>query len=337
MTLAGSPHRARRAQQPADDPLLLAEAHDRVVRLGALGVPFRLETNDERVERVARQAFGAAPIEVDGADEVTLRLLVHDVPEEDSWKPVQPVLRGQGDYFYAAASRASVVSGHVAARFAFGFISERVADHEEHLRSTMILSPFLWISTMRSLSAIHCACVSLNGRAVMLRGRPNAGKTTLAYAALRQGFSLLCEDVAFAWEAPTGGLEVRGMPWLLYLKPDATVFFPELGDLAPVERYNGESKILVKVRERFPGQLIESAPIGSTVFVERSPSGRNRLVPLERDDALERFEETRIALERRRAGEFDIWGAMIQHQAYRFEVGPDPLAAAEVLKQFCGS
>jgi hypothetical protein len=336
MSTAGFEQRLRREQQPADDPVLLGELPNRIVHLHALGAPFRLETNDERIERVAVRAFGPLDPHCHAGDGVTLRLMVHDVPEEDGWRPVQPVLRGQGDYFYAAASRSSVVCGDTVRGFAFGFISNQQADHEEHLRSTMILSPFLWIATAKSLSAIHCACVSYNSTALMLRGRPNAGKTTLAYAALRSGFSLLCEDVAFAWGKPDGGLELRGMPWLLYLKPDAVNFFPELGNLEPIERYNGESKILIEVAEHFPDQHIESAPFGPTVFVERSPNGRNRLIPLEREDALKRYEATRIAMEHRRSGEVDIWGTMLEQQAYRFEVGPDPLAAAEVLKQLCG-
>ncbi len=324
-----------RDQQPADDPVLEGERPNRILELEGLGIPVRFETNDERVERVARASFGPGA-STDSAQQriVVLRLLVHDVPEEPSWTPAQPVLRGQGNYFYSAASRASVVAGDIEHGFAFGFISDVEASHEEHLRSTMILSPFLWMATHRSLSAIHCATVQYNGTAIMLRGRPNAGKTTLAYAALRQGFSLLCEDVAFAWKS-AAGIELRGMPWQLYLKPDAVRFFPELEGLEPLERYNGESKILVQIRNRFPDQVIQRSELGPTVFVERSANGRNRMYELTRDEALERYEDTRIAVERRSADGIDIWGTMLKQPAYRFEVGPDPMAAAKVLKELC--
>jgi hypothetical protein len=233
-----------------------------------------------------------------------------------------------------AASRATVVAGDVDRGFAFGFISDVEAAHEEHLRSTMILSPFLWIATSRALTALHCAVVQHDGLAVTLRGRPGAGKTTLAYAALRQGFSLLCEDVAFAWKSGSG-IELRGMPWHLYLKPDAVRFFPELGELEPLDRYNGESKILVDVRERFPGQGIQHCEPGPTVFVERSPVGRNRLEELSHEEALRRYDETRIPIERRVADGLDIYETLLSQPAYRFDVGPDPLAAAEALRVFC--
>ncbi|MEZ4521074.1 MAG: hypothetical protein R3A46_05460 [Thermomicrobiales bacterium] len=329
-------HKVVPDQQPADDPVLLGVGPDRSVELEALGIPITVETNDPRIERIARQAFGIRRDRADTSFEVRLRLLVHDVPEEPSWRPVQPVLRAQGDYFYSAASRASVVSGDCRTGFAFGFISDRQADHEEHLRSTMVQAPFLWIATNRSLSAIHCAVVTLNGRSISLRGRQSAGKTTLAYAALRQGFSLLCEDVAFAWQTDAG-IELRGLPWLLYLKPDAVRFFPELDGLEPLERYNGESKILVPIEEWFPDQTAQTAPIGPTVFVEREPDGRNVLEPIDRSEALERFEATRIAVENRISGGVDVWGTMLEQPAYRFEVGPDPMAAADVLRTLCES
>ena len=328
--------RAASDQQPEDDPVLLGAAPDRSLELEALGLPITIETNDERVARVARQSFGPRVSDVGPEFAVTLRLLVHDVPEEPGWTPMQPVLRGQGDYFYLAASRASVVSGDCRTGFAYGFISDRQADHEEHLRSTMIQSPVLWMATQRTLSAIHCAVVTYNGKTVMLRGRPNAGKTTLAYAALRQGFSLLCEDVAFAFRHDDG-IELRGVPWLLYLKPDAVRFFPELDGLEPLDRYNGEQKILTFVGERFPDQVVHRAPLGPAVFVERSQDGANELIEIGREEALARFEATRIAMEHRNAGDVDIWGAMLERPAYRFEVGPDPLAAAAVLREFCES
>lgn len=323
-------------QQPAADPVLQGAMPDRVIELEALGFPVTVETNDERVVKLARQAFGPRQAATAGEFAFTLRLLVHDVPEDPGWTPMQPVLRGQGDYFYLAASRASVVSGNSRAGFAFGFISEKQANHEEHLRSTLIQAPVLWTGTGRALSAIHCAVVTLNGRPIMLRGKPNAGKTTLAYAALRQGFSLLCEDVAFAF-ADDGEIELRGLPWLLYLKPDAVRFFPELDGLEALDRYNGEQKILTHVAERFPEQVVQTAPLGPTVFVERSPTGKNTLHRIGIDAALELFESTRIAVEQRTSGDVDIWAEMLRHEAYRFEVGPDPLAAACVLRELCES
>ena len=329
-------HRASSDQQPLADPLLQGLAADRTLELEGLGLPITIETNDHRVERVARQAFAERRDTTALDSPLLLRLLVHDVPEEPSWTPVQPVLRGQGDYFYAAASRASVVAGDCRTGFAYGFISDRQADHEEHLRSTILQSPILWMATSRSLSSIHCAVVTLNGKSVMLRGKPNAGKTTLAYAAVRRGFSLLCEDVAFAWDSGDG-IELRGLPWLLYLKPDAVRFFPELETLEPLERYNGETKILVQMAERFPEQTSQATPLGPTVFVERSPDGANTLEPIDRDEALRRFEETRIAVELPSNRGVDIWGSMLEHPVYRFEVGPDPMAAAAVLEELCAS
>lgn len=298
-----------------------------------LGMSLRVETNDGRVERVAKQSFG--PETTNSADDsaLCLRLLVHDVPEVDEWSPAQPVMRGQGDAFYIAASRASVVSGNINTGFAFGFISEREASHEEHLRSTMVQSPVLWMAGNRALSTVHTACVVLDSVAVMIRGVSNAGKTTLAYAALHEGFSLLAEDVAFVFDREDHGLELRGLPWLLYLKPDATRFFPELADQPVVERYNGEHKIAVNVERRFPGQTIQQAEIGPTVFVERRPGATTRLELLDRELARRQLEETRIVLELAENRGIAVWDYLLDQPVYRFQIGGDPRSAARELRR----
>lgn len=316
---------------------MAGEAPDRVLHFNALGFHLRFETNHELVEFAARDSFGPVRDAVEDAPpDATIRLLVHDVPEDPEWTPTQPVLRAQGDHFYIAASRASVVAGDIERGFAFGFISTTQAQHAEHLRSTMVQSPFLWMVTNRTLAAIHSACVTLDGTTIMIRGRSDAGKTTLAYAAVREGFSLLAEDVLFVRELEDG-LRVVGLPWFVYLKPDAVRFFPEVACAEQVERFNGETKLALTSREFFPDRTVECVRPGPMIFVERSPEGRNTFTRLGRNEALERLEATAIPMERQMAGDVDLWDRLLEQPAFVFEVGPDPAAAARALRRLCES
>ncbi len=318
-------------EHPADDPTLNDLVGEHVTGFSALGFRLRFETNDLRIETAAREVFGPETGEPEEHPDVTMRILLHQVDEDASWRPIQPVVREQLGLFSVTASRSTVITGDTKRGVAMGFVSESVAAMPEFLRTNMVMSAFLMAINFRVLGAIHSACIWKNGRSLMLRGAPGAGKSTTAYVALRAGFSLVAEDATFPRRNGAGEIEMFGLPWTMYLLPDAVRFFPELCGAPQFQRSSGETKISIDVKERFPGQSRACAPLGPTVFVTRSTDGQSRIVPMGRDEFQLRLNETSIAFERRAAEQDGLWDAMLEQPAYQLEVGPDPFAAVPLL------
>ncbi|CAN5377287.1 HPr kinase/phosphatase C-terminal domain-containing protein [soil metagenome] len=316
---------------PEVDPTLNDVVAEHATQFSVLGFDLQFETNDLRIENAAREIFGPDTTGREGSPAVTVRLLLHHVNEESTWLPVQPIVREQSGLFSVTCSRATFVAGDTERGVAIGFVSDTVASLPEFLRTNIVMAAFLMTINFRVLGAIHTACVWKNGRSLMLRGATGAGKSTIAYVALRSGFSLLAEDAVFPRREDSGEIALHGLPWTMYLLPDAVRFFPELCSAPQFARSSGETKIGVQVDERFPGQCRVVAPLGPSVFVARSVDGQSRLVPLEQDEFQKRLDATSIAFERRAARESGLWDAMHELPAYQLEIGPDPFDAARLL------
>lgn len=332
MALSSHPFALPKAiEHPPHDPTLSRMPADSRLHFEALGYRLRFETNHPQVEYAARESFG--PV-VEHADDVelTIRILVHQVREEPAWRPSQPLVREHMGICTISSSRSTFVSSSLNEGLAVGFISEQAAGHAEFLRFAIVQGSLFSLVSSRSLASVHSACIWRDGTMLMLRGIPGAGKSTLAYAAMRRGFAMIAEDVVYARDEGDGMI-FHGLPWIMYMLPDAARFFPELEGQLTVERANGERKIGITVNEWFPGQVRTAAELGPIVFVARSPDDAHRIVPLTAAEALPLLDLTAIEPERRGAAVPRLWDAFLEQPLYRIEVGADPLAAAALLEE----
>lgn len=331
MALSSHPFALPKAiEHPPHDPTLSRVPADIQLRFNALGFSLRFETNHPNVEHAARESFGPV-LPDDDAAELTIRILVHQVREDPEWRPSQPLVREHLGLFSISSSRSTCVSGSLNEGVAVGFISEQAAGHAEFLRFAIVQGALFSLVSPRTVSSVHSACIWRDGTMLMLRGIPGAGKSTLAYAAMRRGFSMIAEDVVYARDGD-GCMLFHGLPWIMYMLPDAARFFPELEGQLTVERANGERKIGITVNEWFPGQVRTAAEIGPVVFVARSPDDGHRIVRLEPEEALPLLNLTAIEPERRGAAVPRLWDSFLEQPLYRIEVGADPLAAAALLE-----
>jgi hypothetical protein len=339
MTVSSDAPTLAEIEHPRTDPMHQRVAAPLVSTHRVLGFDLRVETNDPRVQAAADDSFG--PRLGSAAAPLVLRLLLHGADEEPDWSPRQPLVRQQEHLALISASRATTVAIDVRAGFALGFISEAVAAETEFLRFAIVQSAAFTMMQTRSVVAVHSAGLVKDGRAVMLRGPSGAGKTTLTYAALRRGWSLLAEDVIFVGVACEPApqrllardIRLHGLPWTLNLLPDATGLFPELAGASAFERLNGEHKIAINVEARFPGQTAAEAPLGPLVFVSRSGIGGPYLSRLNRDAALALLRDTAIMNEEAAARERGLWAAFLSLPAYALETGDDPDENAALLER----
>jgi hypothetical protein len=135
-------------------------------------------------------------------------------------------------------------------------------------------------------ATLHAAALSLGDQGLLLTGSAGAGKSTLAYACMRAGFSLVAEDIVVA-EEPYAHREVWGDSRYVHLLPDAVAFFPELAG-TPLTPRGAEKRLRISAQDRKPCMRVNAI-----LQVARSSEWASRIVPVlssELRSALTQFE-----------------------------------------------
>jgi hypothetical protein len=116
------------------------------------------------------------------------------------------------------------------------------------------------------LVAVHAACVAKNGNGFLLFGDSGAGKSSLAYACARRGWTYISDDCTFMLRRNPGRAAV-GNPRIFRFRPAASTLFPEIK--GPVSLRNGKPTIEIKSASL---PLIDTATgcrINQVIFLNR--------------------------------------------------------------------
>ena len=161
-------------------------------------------------------------------------------------------------------------------------ITQRVARDAAWLLYHFLDPMALQTITALHLAPIHASCVARDGRGILLCGDSHAGKTSLAYACARHGFTYVSDDASFLIRNRAAERVVVGNPHWIRLRPEATKFFPELADHPTAVRGNGKTMIRIATQSRPDLSTSATAPIDRIVFLRRdskSPAKISRLDP----------------------------------------------------------
>jgi hypothetical protein len=153
---------------------------------------------------------------------------------------------------------------------------------------------------------LHAAAFVFRGRAILLAGDKNAGKTTLlAHALTSPHTALMANDRTIV----DGGLKARGVPTVVSVRAETERAFPALGRIFPrcaARFHQGEltadfrsastcqlsvlSLSLVQFARQLNSRLEPSAPVGAILFPEISPTVSGwSLEPVDRTEAAARL------------------------------------------------
>jgi serine kinase of HPr protein (carbohydrate metabolism regulator) len=133
---------------------------------------------------------------------------------------------------------------------------------------------------------VHSALVSRDGSGLMLCGPSTAGKSTLAYACARAGWTFLADDCA-ALLPDSAERMALGRPRQIRFRPDAPQLFPELEGYAVRTRPTG--KLAFEVETSLLGiRTADRAPVNAIVLLERG-GGHSEVHRISTEDALERL------------------------------------------------
>lgn len=294
-----------------------------------LGIPVRYETDSPEVLAVAEEAFGSwrgAPLadEWIGAEPVTIRVRVEAGPELTG-PPVNVRVRFREPYGMWMRAPGLRALAHIGRRAATACITTGMLGQGAHFRYAVLEAMTLWIVTGLDRQPVHAAAVVRGGTALLLAGPSGVGKSTLTYAALRAGLSVLSEDCVFLQEAPVP--RVWGLPGFVHLHPDAVRWFPELQGVSALIRNNGDLKLAV----RSDGPVVGVGRAGICLMARGPRPGLERLPAAEVERAF---------VENLEAG-FDRFATTIgprvrrlaEHGGWRLTLPPSPLDAVPGLME----
>jgi len=244
-----------------------------------MGFRLDLATNSTDVIEAAEEAWSGQRQEFD-APPLTMRVVVR--PEGAL---AQPGVHRKIGHLYSAVSDCDNFA-HLDFRelIAAVHVSQATASDHVWLRWFYVESLAYLMLNQRQVVMVHSALVAREGSGVMLCGSSTAGKSTLAYACARAGWTFLSDDCA-ALLPDSAERIALGRPRQARFRPDAAQLFPELEGYAVRARPTG--KLAFEVDTALLGiRTAERVPVDAIVFLERG-AGTPEVHRVSAEDALE--------------------------------------------------
>jgi hypothetical protein len=282
----------------------------------ALGFPLELETNSEDVIQAAQEGWGAF---TQTFAEAPVRLSVA-VAESDSGAalPVQSTIHARGHLMSIIANRENFAVCDFDQGYAFAWVTRRVAADHPLLRYRFLTSAGTTLVEQRALASLHGALIVRNGSGVMLCGDSFAGKSTLAYAAARVGWTFVSDDGTHLVRSRCDRYAM-GDPYTIRFRDDAPGLFPELAERMPVIRPNGKIAIEIFTRE-LPIVTAPGCVIDHLVFLNRDQPGSAHLRRLDKQRVAESWQDyASFGAERTRAAQRECYQRLLDADCWELD------------------
>jgi hypothetical protein len=204
------------------------------------GFSMRIKSNHPSVIEVAQESwscfapkFSAQPIE--------LSFTVSKCRNSDT--PPDGTFRAQNNLLIAVADAHNSAVCDLRTGVGFAHLTEAAVRDQAYLRYNFIEAMAYTLLDAQHVVAVHAACVAKNGNGFLLFGDSGAGKSSLAYACARRGWTYISDDCTFIPRRTSGRLAV-GNPRMFRFRPAASTLFPEIK--GPVSLRNGKPTIEIK-------------------------------------------------------------------------------------------
>jgi hypothetical protein len=252
-----------------------------------LGFPVEIATNSPAVLAAAEQSwrlfrpqFDFPPLRVELG-------VAEDEPGMTDLPPA-PVCRVREHLLTNVADGGNFVACDLKHGFAFGWVTRSTADSPLYLRYHFLEAAVLaMLSTLRA-AALHAACVAPYGHGMLLCGDSGAGKSSLAFAGARSGWTYISDDSTYL-PLDRGDRLVVGNSHQIRFRDSGVQLFPELEGRSITPRATGKPSIEVSTLE-FPELITsDSARVEYIVFLNRRNAATPGLHPCSRESALRWF------------------------------------------------
>ena len=250
-----------------------------------MGYRLLISTNSEFVHRTAARIWSRYPRL---SNEPAVRLDISVTAGDAELLPPAPLFWGREHLFSIVADRSNFAAADLRTGAGFACFTQNVSG--DYLRYHF-LEPLAYVLiAARYLTFTHASCVTLDGRAVLLCGDSGAGKTCLAFACARKGWTFLSGDATALVRGRTD-YRVLGRPFEIRFRETARRLFPELQRYPRVMRPNGKDDIEIDTRDLQMKCDLEGTA-SHIVILERSHHPMPAVAePVPREEALRHLEQ----------------------------------------------
>jgi hypothetical protein len=247
-----------------------------------LGFPLHLQTNCPDVLMAAREIWGDR---LQAFDKPPLRLRVIVSPGEGH--AAEPVYRGQEHLMSIIADDENFAVCDHTRNFAFCRLSAGTARDRPFAGYFFLEAIGNYSLTQLYLTPIHAACVSRDGRGVLLCGPSGAGKTSLAYFLARNGWTYVSDNES--WLVRAEERLLLGAPERIRFRDSGMALFPELKGRVAALHANGKMSIVVTPASIGGIATADRCCVEYVVFLAREAHGGAMVRPVPVGQALEQF------------------------------------------------
>ena len=248
-----------------------------------LGFPLRLDSTSPAVLGAARHIWGRY-LQSHDCEPLHLRFNIDEASSAPRPDPVLPRL--QGHLFSIVHSTDNVAVADLSKGFAAAWLTPSVLAEPAHFRYHFLEPLTYAILVERYLTPVHAACISLDDSGILLCGDSGSGKTSLAYACAKAGWTYVSDDATYVVRNSAVG-RVIGKPHFARFRSSAIDVFPELTAFPSGWRPSGNPDIEISTHDLGLTRISLDATPAFLVFLNRRSYGPAVLGGYSRAKALE--------------------------------------------------
>lgn len=272
---------------PVFDPLNYSVELPHEILLHPLGGGMRLKTNSREIIQAAEESWRGFPA-LFGGRPIELRIVVSD--DQQAPGATGLIWRAQGHLVTFQSDQNNFAICDLQKGFALSYLTPATARDHSFLRY-FYLDPMIQVLLWQThlTPRIHASCVARNGRGLLLCGESGAGKSCLAYACARRGWSFITDESTSLVRGSPDRVAL-GKPRQMHFRETAAEIFPELAGRLATRTAVGKISIEVNTADLPEIQTAFQCRVSAVVFLQRDARGYGRLVPVSSEDAFSRLD-----------------------------------------------
>lgn len=232
-----------------------------------LGFPVEIATNYAEVLEAAAESWASFPKMFD-VEPVHIKVGV--APTASSACPPTPVCHVRDHIVTTIADGENFAICDVSSGYSLVWATTAAVRDRSYFRYFFLDSSAMCNIAAQHATAVHAACVALDGSGILLCGESGAGKSTLSYACARSGWTYVTDDASYIVRGRDDRLIV-GDPGKVRFRTTAERLFPELAGYTSMRRAGvGKPSVELATRKHPEISTSNTATIHQIVFLNRN-------------------------------------------------------------------